>query len=179
MAASKAGMACWLGLITLLWSLYPLVFFRHRGIVVLMVLTAALALAGWLMGVQSLVVGSGGLGLVNLSLALVLTAQPPNLWVGLSAGIILLALLDGSQRFAYLRHCQVEPGVLTAFLGVYLRITGLSFASGLALTLLVVTVPTHGIFVSAAGLLTIAGAGLFVGVLAAFLFYTSRWAAKP
>jgi hypothetical protein len=62
---------------------------------------------------------------------------------------------------------------------VYLRITGLSFASGLALTLLVVTVPTHGIFVSAAGLLTIAGAGLFVGVLAAFLFYTSRWAAKP
>jgi hypothetical protein len=178
MAASKAGMACWLGLITLLWSLHPLLFSRERGVLVMVVGTAVLALLGWLLDLQFLVAWSGGLGLVTLTVTLMLTAQTPNLWLGLSAGITLLALLDGSQRFAYLRHCQVEPGVLTAFLGVFLRLTGLSLASGVALALLVVSLPTHGAVTPAAGLLTIAGAGLFVGVVALFLLYTGRRAER-
>lgn len=177
MAASKAGMACWLGLITLLWSLHPLLFSQQRAVLVLVVGTAALALLGWLLDMQALVAWSGGLGLVNLTITLMLTAQPVNLWVGLSAGITLFALLDGSQRFAYLRRCQVEPGVLMAFLGVFLRLSGLSIASGIALALLVVNLPSPAV-ASAAGLLTIAGAGLFVGAVALFLLYSSRRADK-
>jgi hypothetical protein len=141
----------------------------------LMILTGGLASFGWVTGMQFLVVWSGGLGLFNLTLTLVISGQPANLWVGLSAGITLLALLDGSQRFSYLRHCQVEPGVLAVWLGVLLRIAGLSLAAGIALGLLVVNLPTEGEIASAAGLLTIAGAGLFVGVLALLLLYTSRW----
>jgi hypothetical protein len=175
MAAHKTGLACWLGLITLLWSLYPLLFSQARGIVMLVILTAGLALLGWMAGMQFLVVWSGGLGLFNLTLTLVITAQPPNLWLGLSAGITLLALLDGSHRFAYLRHCHVEPGVLTVWLGVFMRITGLSLVAGIAVALLVVNLPTQGEVASATGLLTIAGASLFVGVLALLLLYTSRW----
>lgn len=175
MAAHKTGLACWLGLITLLWSLYPLLFTQARGIVMLAILTGGLALFGWMTGTQLLVAWSGGLGLFNLTLTLVITAQPPNLWVGLSAGITLLALLDGSQRFAYLRRCHVEPGVLTAWLGVFMRLTGLSLVAGIALALLVVNLPSQGEVAAAAGLLTIAGAGLFVGVLALLLHYTSRW----
>jgi hypothetical protein len=174
MAASKTGLACWLGLIILLWSLHPLLFSQTRAVVMLVMITGALALAGWLTGIQFLVVWSGGLGLLNLTLTLILTAQPPNLWVGLSAGIALLALLDGSQRFAYLRHCQVEPGVFAVWLGVFMRMSGLSLASGIALALLVLNLPTPGEGASAAGLLTIAGAGLFVGALALLLLYTSR-----
>ena len=174
MAASKAGMACWLGLITLLWSLHPLLFSQQRAVLVLVVGTGVLALLGWLLDMQALVAWSGGLGLVNLTITLMLTAQPVNLWVGLSAGITLFALLDGSQRFAYLRRCQVEPGVLMAFLGVFLRLSGLSMASGIALALLVVNLPTQGAVASTAGLLTIAGAGRFVGAVALFLLYSSR-----
>jgi hypothetical protein len=175
MAASKTGLGCWLGLITLLWSLHPLLFSQARGVVMLMVLTGVLALVGWLASIQPLVVWSGGLGLLNLTLSLVVTAHPPNLWVGLGAGIILLALLDGSHRFAYLRHCQVEPGALAVWLWTFMRITGLSLATGIALALLVVNLPNQGEVVSAAGLLTIAGAAMFVGVVALFLLYTSRW----
>jgi hypothetical protein len=179
MAASKTGLACWLGLITLLWSLHPLIFSQVRGVVILIVIAGGLALVGWLTGMQLLVVWSGALGLFNLTLTLVLTGQPPNLWVGLSAGITLLALLDGSHRFAYLRHCQVEPGVLAVWLGVFLRLTGLSLVAGITLALLVVNLPTQGEITSAAALLTIAGASLFVGVLALLLLYTSRWPERP
>ena len=122
-----------------------------------------------------LVVWSGALGLFNLTLTLVITAEPPNVWLGLSAGITLLALLDGSQRFAYLKHCYVVPGVLTAWLTVFMRIAGLSLAAGIALVLLVVNLPTQGGIASGAGVLTIVGASLFVGVLALLLLYTSRW----
>jgi hypothetical protein len=151
MATSKVVLACWVGLMTLLWALHPLLFSRARGIIVLVILTGGLALLGWMV-----------------------TAQPPNFWVGLSAGIALLALLDGSQRYAYVRHCQVEAGILPAMLGVFMRISGLSLAAGMALALLVLQLPTHGT-AAAAGLLTIAGAALFVGVVAALLLYTSRW----
>ena len=101
MATSKIGLGCWLGLITLLWALHPLLFSRARGILVLVTLTGALALVGWLIDMPFLVVWSGGLGLFTLTLTLMVTAQLPNFWIGLSAGIALLALLDGSQRFAY------------------------------------------------------------------------------
>jgi hypothetical protein len=175
MAAHKTGLACWLGLITLLWSLYPLLFSQARGVVMLVVLTGGLALLGWLTGMQFLVVWSGGLGLFNLTLTLVITAQPPNLWVGLSAGITLLALLDGSHRFAYLKHCHVEPRVLMAWLGMFMRLTGISLLVGIVLALLVVNLPSQGEVTLAAGLLTIAGASLFVGVLALLLLYTGRW----
>jgi hypothetical protein len=140
----------------------------------LTILTGGLAVVGWLAGMQSLVVWSGALGLLNLTLTLMLTAQPPNLWVGLSAGITLLALLDSSQRFGYLRHCQVEPRALAAVLGAFMRMAALSLAAGVALTLLLVNLPQQGAVASAASLLTIAGAGLFVGVVALFLVYTSR-----
>jgi hypothetical protein len=175
MVAYKTGLACWLGLSTLLWSLYPLLFSQARGLVVLVILTAGLALSGWLTGLHPLVVWSGGLGLLTLTLSLVITAQPPNLWLGLSAGITLLALLDGSQRFAYMRHCYIEPGVLPAWLGVFLRLAGLSLVAGIALALLVVNLPTQGEVASFAALLTIAGASLFVAILALLLLYTSRW----
>jgi hypothetical protein len=176
MAASKVGLRCWLGLITLLWCLHPVLLVRSRGMIVLMIVTGGLALVGWLTGIQLLVVWSGGLGLVNLTAALVLTAQAPNVWVGLSAGLTLLALLDGSHRFSYLRHCQVEPGVLTAWLGVFIRVSGLSLAAGVALGLLIVNLPNQGAIASAAGLLTIAGAAMFVGVVAILLLYSDRWA---
>jgi hypothetical protein len=179
MATSKTAVSCWLGLIALLWSVYPVLFSQARGVILLMILTGGLALVGWLTGTQFLVVWSGGLGLINLTVTLVLTAQPPNLWLGLSAGITLWALLDGSQRFAYLRHCQVEPGVLVAVLKVFLHITALSLAAGMALALLVVTLPHQGAVASAASLLTIAGAAMFVGLIALFLLYTSRWSPQP
>lgn len=175
MATSKVVLACWVGLMILLWALHPLLFSRARGIIVLVILTGGLALLGWLADMQFLVAWSGGLGLFTLTLTLMVTAQPPNFWVGLSAGIALLALLDGSQRYAYVRHCQVEAGVLPAMLGVFMRISGLSLAAGMALALLVLQLPTHGTAAAAAGLLTIAGAALFVGVVAALLLYTNRW----
>jgi hypothetical protein len=175
MAASKIALGVWLGLITLLWSLHPLLFSRARGVLLLTMLTGVLALLGWLISFQPLVIWSGGLGLLNLTLALLLASHPPDLWVGLSAGITLLALLDGSHRFAYLRRCQVDSAALGALLGIFLRISGLSLAAGLALGW-VVAYPPHPLArASAAGLLTIAGAGMFVGIFAIFLLYTSRW----
>jgi hypothetical protein len=178
MVARKTALIGWLGLSTLLWSLYPLLFSHARGIVVLVILTAGLAVSGWLTGIHFLVVWSGSLGLLTLTLTLVITAQPPNLWLGLGAGITLLALLDGSQRFAYMRHCHIEPGVLPAWLGVFLRLAGLSLGAGVALALLVVNLPSREEVAAVAALLTIAGAGLFVAVLALLLLYTSRWQAR-
>ena len=175
MATSKIGLGCWLGLITLLWALHPLLFSRARGVLILVLLTAGLAFLGWLTDTQFLVVWSGGLGLSTLTLTLMITAQPPNFWIGLSAGIALLALLDGSQRFAYLRHCQIEAGVLPVMLAVFMRLSALSLAAGLGVALLVVHLPTQAPVAAAAGLLTIAGAGVFVGLLALLLLYTSRW----
>jgi uncharacterized membrane protein YgdD (TMEM256/DUF423 family) len=57
---------------------------------------------------------------------------------------------------------------------MFMRITGLSLATGIALALLVVNLPNQGAVAAAAGLLTIAGAAMFVGVVALFLLYTSR-----
>src|SRR5262249_56909055 len=97
MTTRQIVVGLWLGLVTLLWSLHALVWSQARGIVVLALLSGVLAVLGGLTSVRLFVVWSGGVGLLNLTMALLLTAYPPNLWVGLSAGLTLLALLDGHQ----------------------------------------------------------------------------------
>lgn len=176
MITRQVILSLWLGLLTLLWSCQPILLSQARGIVVLALFSGALAVLGGLTSVRLLVVWSGGVGLLNLTLALLLTAAPPNLWVGLSAGLTLLALLDGHQCVAYLRHCQVEPGVLAALGGALVRLSGLSLAAGLGTGLLVTALHTSRVDATAAGYITIIGAGVFVGFFAAFLLVTSHWA---
>jgi hypothetical protein len=174
MATGKIGLIIWLVAVTLLWGLYPLFFSAARGVFVFAVLTGVIALLGWLSGLQLLVFWSGILGLLNITLALLLTSYPPSLWVGLSAGLTLLALLDGSQRFAYLRHCQVEPGVIRALLDTFIRMSGLSVGVAFGLGWLLVTLEPVLTGSAAAGLFTIVGACAFVGFLAVFLLYSSH-----
>lgn len=175
MAARKIGLELWLGGVIVLWALHPLLFSQARGIVILACITALLALLGWLTGYQPLIVWSGGIGLCNLTLALVLAAHPPSFWAGLSAGLTLLALVDGSHRLTYLRHCWIEAGVIPAILGAFVRLSGLTLVAGVLLGLLV-TLP--GMQVRnplLTGGLTIVGAGVFVTFLTLYLGYTSRW----
>jgi hypothetical protein len=161
--------------LTLLWSCQPLLLSQARGIVVLALFTGVLAGLGGLTGVRVLVVWSGGVGIVNLTLALLLTASPPHLWAGLSAGLTLLALLDGNQCVAYLRHCQVGPGVPATIFGTLVRLSGCSLAAGVSIGYLVAALHAPQMDTTAAGYLTILGAGVFVGFFAAFLLVTSRW----
>jgi hypothetical protein len=177
MLFKRVVLSLWLGLLTLLWSCYPLLVSQARGIVVLAIFTGVLAGLGGLTGVRLLVVWSGGVGMVNLTLALLLTSSPPNLWVGLSAGLTLLALLDGNQCVAYLWHCQVEPGVLAQLFGTLVRLSGWSLAAGVSVGYLVTALYAPRMDTVAAGYMTILGAGVFVGFFAAFLFTTSRWVA--
>jgi hypothetical protein len=176
MTVRRVILSVWLGLLTLVWALQPLLVSQARGIVVLALLTGLLAVLGWLTSMHLLVVWSGGVGLLNLTLALLLTAYPANLWIGLSAGLTLLALLDGHQCFVYLRHCQVEPGVLAAQFRALVRLSGWSLASGVGVGLLVIQLHSQSGDTSAAGYLTIVGAAVFVGFFAAFLLVTSHWA---
>jgi len=185
MAAEMSGttlfkrvvLSLWLGLLTLLWSCHPLLVSQARGIVVLALFAGGLAGLGGLTGVRLLVVWSGAVGVVNLTLALLLTTSPPNLWVGLSAGLTLLALLDGNQCVAYLWHCQVGPGVLAQLFGTLVRLSGWSLAAGVSVGYLVTALYAPRMDTVAAGYLTILGAGVLVGFFAAFLFATSRWVA--
>jgi hypothetical protein len=177
MTTRQVIVGLWLGLLTLLWSLQPLLLSQARGIVVLALLCGVLAVLGGLTSVRLFVVWSGGIGLLNLTMALLLTASPPNLWVGLSAGLTLLALLDGQQCFAYLRHCQIEPGVVAALFGALARLSGWSLAAGVGIGLLVLQLHSQGVNTTAAGYMTIIGAGVFVGFFAAFLLATSHWSA--
>jgi hypothetical protein len=131
--------------------------------------TAILALLGGSTGWQPLVVWSGGLGLCNLTLALLVVSHPPNLWTGLGAGIILFALLDGSHRLTYLRQCWLTPGVLIALGRIFVRLSGLALGIGLLLGVLIVPLGQVSVMVSAAGVITIAGACIMVGLLAIFL----------
>ena len=170
-------LSLWLGLLTLLWSCHPFLVSQARGIVVLALFAGVLAGLGGLTGVRLLVVWSGAVGLLNLTLALLLTAAAPNLWVGLSAGLTLLALLDGNQCVAYLWHCQVGPGVLTQLFGTLVRLSGWSLAAGVSVGYLVTALYAPRMDTVAAGYMTILGAGVFVGFFAAFLLATSRWAA--
>jgi hypothetical protein len=177
MLFKRVVLSLWLGLLTLLWSCHPLLVSQARGIVVLALFAGVLAGLGGLTGVRLLVVWSGVVGLVNLTLALLLTASPPNLWVGLSAGLTLLALLDGNQCVAYLWHCQVETGVLAQLFGTLVRLSGWSLAAGVSVGYLVTALYAPHMDTAAAGYMTILGAGVFVGFFAAFLFATSHWVA--
>jgi len=175
MRGKQIVLSLWLGLLTLFWACQPLLLSQARGIVVLALFTGILAGLGGLTGVRLLVVWSGGVGVVNLTLALLLMSSPPNLWVGLSAGLTLLALLDGNQCVAYLRHCQVEPGVLAQLFGTLVRLSGWSVIAGVSVGTLVTALYAPRMDTVAAGYLTILGAGICVGFFAAFLLTTSRW----
>ena len=177
MLCKRAVLSLWLGVLTLLWSCHPLLISQARGIVVLALFAGVLAGLGGLTGVRPLVVWSGGVGMVNLTLALLLTGAPPNLWVGLSAGLTLLALLDGNQCVAYLRHCQIGPGVLAEIFGTLVRLSGWSLAAGVSVGYLVTALYAPHMDTVAAGYMTILGAAVFVGFFAAFLLTTSRWSA--
>src|SRR5262245_39482736 len=177
MLGKQTVLSLWVGLLTLLWSCQPLLISQARGIVVLALFAGVLAGLGGLTGVRLLVVWSGGVGMVNLTLALLLTVSPPNLWVGLSAGLTLLALLDGNQCVAYLRHCQVGPGVLAELFGTLVRLCGWSLAAGISAGYLATALYAPHVDTVAAGYMTILGSGVFVGFFAAFLLGTSRWAA--
>jgi hypothetical protein len=173
----RIALSLWLGLLTALWSCYPLLISQARGIVVLALFAGVLAGLGGLTGVRLLVVWSGGVGILNLTLALLFTASPPHLWVGLSAGLTLLALLDGNQCVAYLRHCQIGPGVLTQIFGTLVRLSGWSVVAGASVGYLVAALHAPHRDTVAAGYMTILGAGIFVGFFAAFLLASSRWSA--
>ena len=175
MSMRQGVIVCWVGLTTVLWMGQPLLVSQARGIVVLALLSGVLAILGGLFSVLPLVVWSGGVGLLNLTLALLLTSAPPNLWAGLGAGCILLALLDGNQCLAYVRRCQVEPGVLPALAATVIRLCSITLVVGLGVGYLVTALAALRIDTVAAGYVTIAGAGLFVGCFAAFLLVTGRW----
>ena len=171
MLSKRVVLSLWLGLLTLLWSCQPLLISQARGIVVLALFAGVLAGLGGLTGVRLLVVWSGGVGMVNLTLALLLTASPPHLWVGLSAGLTLLALLDGNQCVAYLRHCQVGPGVLAQLFGTLVRLSGWSLAAGVSVGYLVTVLHAPHMDTVAAGYMTILGAGSLCGLLCGLLTY--------
>jgi hypothetical protein len=173
MAARQIGLEICVAGLALCWSAYPLLFAQAQGIVMLSAITALLALLGLVAGWQPVVMWSGGLGLCNLTLALLVTSSPPNLWVGLSAGIVLLALVDGSHRLTYLRQCWLAPGVLTVLLGTFVRLSGLTLSIGLLLGLLLIPLGYFSV-ATATGAVTIVGACLLVGTLAVFLLCTSR-----
>ena len=92
----------------------------------------------------------------------------------MSAGLTLFALLDSSQRFTYLRHCQVEAGVVTAHLDTFVRLSGLCVLVGLGLGGILMAVGPLVASLAAASLLTIVGACVFVSCLALFLLYANR-----
>jgi hypothetical protein len=173
MATRQIGLEIWVGGLALCWSGYPLLFSHAQGVGVLGAITAILALLGCVTGWQSVVMWSGGIGLGNLTLALLVTASPPNLWVGLSAGIILLGLVDGSYRLTYLRRCWLAPGVLTELCSTFVRLSGLTLGVGFLLGMLLISLG-HFSMTTTTGVITIVGACLFVGALAVFLRYTSR-----
>ena len=174
MAASKIGFMIWLGALTSLWAFFPLLFTQSRGVVILAVITGLLALLGCASSLQIFVFWSGINGLLNLTITLVFTDHQANLWIGLSAGLTLLALLDASQRWSYIKRCDIEPGVLGIMLDTFVRVSGLSLALGLMIGVFVALFSPSVNEQSFKGYLTLAGASLFAGFFAVFLLYTSR-----
>ena len=174
MATKQIGWELWFGCLALLWSFYPLAFTQARSVIMLSSITVILALLGWLLPLAVLITWSGGIGLCNLTLALLLTAHPPDLWAGLSAGILLFALLDSSQRLLYLRHCWRAPGVSTALLRPFVYLSGVTVLVGLGMGVLVMYLSTAMASLALPGLLTVLGACLLAGAVTLFLLYTNR-----
>jgi hypothetical protein len=178
MAACKIGFILWLSAVTGIWALFPLLFAPSRGIIVLSLCTGVLALLGWGVGLQIFVFWSGLVGLLNITIALLLTHHQANLWMGLSAGLTLLALLDASQRWSYIKSCHVEAGTVGMMFDTFVRLSGLSLALGLMIGVFLTLISPTPDHQSAMGYLTLAGASLFVGFLAIFLLYASRAAGR-
>jgi hypothetical protein len=174
MAASKIGWGIWFGCLVLFWSLYPCVFTQARSVFILGIITALLGLLGGFFSAPVLVAWSGGAGLCNLTLALLLSSHPADLWVGLSAGIILLALVDSGQRLTYLRHCWLGPGVVVTLLRPFVCLSGVTVLVGVGVGLLVFYLSTQVANAAASGFLTVIGACLLAGFLALFLLYTNH-----
>jgi hypothetical protein len=174
MAASKIGWEIWFVGLALFWSLYPLVFTQTRSVLILCTITALFTLFGRLWSLPVLVAWSGGVGLCNLTLALLLASHPPDLGVGLSAGILLFALVDSSQRLTYLRPCWIAPGVVTALLRPLVLLSGVTLLVGIGIGWLVVHLSTQATSAAQPGFLTAIGACLLAGFLALFLLYTNR-----
>ncbi|GIX48840.1 MAG: hypothetical protein KatS3mg131_3051 [Candidatus Tectimicrobiota bacterium] len=171
MAALTLALRLWVGLLALLWAAYPLVFSQARGIALLAAVTGAFAFVGWLLETPLLVVWGGGLGLGNFTLALVLTGQPLRLWAGLGAGLLLLALVDGTHRLTYLSRCHFAPRVLWPLYRSFAWLSALSLLCDLGIGLLVLLSPRSAAPADA-GLVTVLGACLLVSGLAAFLSAT-------
>jgi hypothetical protein len=175
MATNKIGWEIWCGSLLVFWALYPVVLVYARSVLILALITAAFGVLGWLFGVPVLMVWSGGVGLCNLTLALLLIAHPPDLWVGLSAGILLLALVDSSQRLTYIRQCWLAPGVATALLRPFVRLSSAALLVGLGIGLLLISLHTQPITLVAPGALTVVGASFLAGFIALFVLYTNHW----
>lgn len=174
MATGKIALSIWLGLAIALWALLPLFFAQARGIYLLAALTGLLAVWGCLGGSAVLMFWSALTGLINATLALILTAHPPNLWVGLSAGLLLFALLDGHQRWVYVRHCELEPGMFIGMLEPFIRVSALAIVVGLAMGTLLMALNALSFQAPYVGAFTIAGAALFAGAFTLFLLHTNR-----
>ncbi len=174
MATGKMALTIWLGLATLLWSLHPLLFTQVRGVQLLAALTGLFAVLGWLSSSTAFLFWSALTGLINMTLVLTLTAHPPNLWVGLSTGLLLFALLDGHQRWTYVRHCQLESGMFMVMIEPFVRISVLATAVGLVIGSFLIALHEFAFNTAYVSLLTITGAALFAGALALFLLYTNR-----
>lgn len=170
--ATRLLLRIWLGLLTVLWAWQPWLLCPTRAVLILTLLATTLGALGWLTPWYVFVIWSGAVGLCNLTLALLLAAAPPNLWVGLSAGCTLLALLDGSHHFAHLRYCHLEPGVLSVLIRTLLKLIGLSLGAGVTVGILITQLPQSSAGTTTAGVITILGAGLLVGFLALFLLTT-------
>jgi hypothetical protein len=174
MATGKMALTIWLGLAIGLWTLHPLFFTQARGIQILAMLTGLMAVWGWLGSSAVLMFWSALTGLLNATLALLLTAHPPNLWAGLSAGLLLFALLDGHQRWVYVRHCELEPGMFIGMLEPFIRVSALAIVVGFAMGVLLIALNTFSLHTAHVGTLTIVGAALFAGVFALFMLHTNQ-----
>jgi hypothetical protein len=173
MATGKVALTIWLGLAIALWTLHPLFFTQARGIQILAILTGLLAVWGWLGGSAVLMFWSALTGLLNATLALLLTAHPPNLWAGLSAGLLLFALLDGHQRWVYVRHCELEPGMFIGMLEPFIRVSALAIVLGFAIGMLLIALHALPLPTAYVGTLTIVGAALFAGIFALLMLNTN------
>jgi hypothetical protein len=174
MIAQKIALGVWLTFLTILWALHPVLFSQSRGVIILAAATMLLAAAGWLSGYQLCVFWGGIVGLGNFTLSLMMTGQLPNLWVGMSAGLTLFALLDASHCFAYLRQCHLEAGLLGLLFSAFLRLCGWSIGAGLSVVALLVALHTPASSSTSAGLLTIVGAVVFLGGFAVFMLYANK-----
>lgn len=174
MVTKPLGWTIWFVCLVLLWSVQPLFLTQARSVIIFGLLTALLALLGGLFGLAALLVWSAAVGLCNLTLALLLTAYPPALWVGLSAGLLLLAFLDSGQRLMYIRHCWLAPGVTKELLRPGVILSGITLLVGLGLGGIVVSWSTSTLRLASPGIFTISGACILVGFLAIFLLYTNR-----